>query len=64
LEFSCIKCIDENGNGTWACRPKTGSPALKPRLFGLTDAYDMLEARRKIAREVTRIKRYKSDKAA
>ena len=28
------------------------------------NAYDMLEARRKIAREVTRIKRYKSDKAA
>src|SRR6516164_7798199 len=42
------------------------------KFFGLTDgyflrlqnAYDMLEARRKIAREVTRIKRYKSDKAA
>ena len=42
------------------------------KFFGLTDgyflrlqnAYDMLEARRKIAREVMRIKRYKSDKAA
>ena len=42
------------------------------KFFGLTDgyflrlqnAYDMLEARRKIAREVTRIERYKSDKAA
>jgi len=42
------------------------------KFFGLTDgyflrlqnAYDMLEARRKIAREVKRIKRYKSGKAA
>jgi antitoxin HigA-1 len=42
------------------------------KFFGLADGYflrlqntyDMLEARRKIAREVTRIKRYKSDKAA
>jgi addiction module HigA family antidote len=40
------------------------------KFFGLTDgyflrlqnAYDLLEARRKIAREVTRIKRYKSDR--
>ena len=42
------------------------------KFFGLTDgyflrlqnAYDTLEAKRKIAREVARIKRYKSDKAA
>lgn len=39
------------------------------KFFGLTDgyflrlqnAYDMLEAKRRIAREVARIKRYKSD---
>src|SRR5450759_1862180 len=42
------------------------------KFFGLTDgyflrlqnAYDTLEAKRRIAREVARIKRYKSDKAA
>jgi addiction module HigA family antidote len=42
------------------------------KFFGLTEgyflrlqnAYDTLEAKRKIAREVTKIKRYKSDKAA
>ena len=31
MEFPYIKFIDENGDGTRACRPKTGSPALKPR---------------------------------
>ena len=42
------------------------------KFFGLSDgyflrlqnAYDTLQAKRKIAREVARIKRYKSDKAA
>ena len=42
------------------------------KFFGLTDgyflrlqnAYDTLEAKRRIASEVARIKRYKSDKAA
>jgi antitoxin HigA-1 len=42
------------------------------KFFGLSDgyflrlqnAYDTLEAKRKIAREVAKIKRYKSDKAA
>ena len=42
------------------------------KFFGLTDgyflrlqnAYDMLEAKRRIARKVAKIKRYKSDQAA
>jgi antitoxin HigA-1 len=57
-------------NGTRDNTADTDLPLCK--FFGLTDgyflrlqnAYDMLEAKRRIARKVAKIKRYKSDQAA